>query len=113
VANSDDDLTLLLLQIDLNAPGGVKDYVERYGGNMYELAKQQATARPWQGAVVDEVVNARRNALPLEKLQGNHTYPSTCCSCLLSSERAKWRDRRLMELMAHKLRLDREDKLNQ
>lgn len=72
--------------IDLNAPGGVKDYVERYSGNMYELAKQQADPRRWQGSVVDKVVEERRSLLPLQNLP----------------DRGKWRDARLMALVAHK-----------
>jgi len=80
--------------IDLNAPGGVKDYVERYSGNMYNLSKQQADPRKWEGSVVDEVVTDRRAALPLDKLQ----------------ERAKWRDNRLMQLVAHKMHVESETK---
>jgi len=79
--------------IDLNAPGGVKDYVERYSGNMYALAQQQATARKWEGQVVDTVVAARRAVIPVESLP----------------ERAKWRDSRLMGLMAHKAQMERAD----
>jgi len=76
--------------IDLNAPGGVKDYVERYGGSMFRLAQQQADARPWQGHVVDEVVAARRAIFPdVSKL---------------GSVRSKWRDARLMALMSQKIR---------
>lgn len=70
----------------MNAPGGVKDYVERYSENMYELAKQQSEPRRWQGEVVDQVTRSRRELLPIEKLP----------------ERVKWRDTRLMALVAHK-----------
>jgi len=76
--------------IDLNAPGGVKDYVERYGDSMYRLAKQQADPRPWKGHVVDEVVAARRDIFPdVSKL---------------GSVRSKWRDARLMALMSQKIK---------
>jgi len=77
--------------IDLNAPGGVKDYVERYSPSMLLLAKQQADPRPWQGKVVDDVVEARRSLLPLDQLQ----------------QRSKWRDNRLMHLSAHKQQMKR------
>jgi L-gulonate 3-dehydrogenase len=60
---------------------------------MYELAKQQADARKWEGKVVDEVVNERRTLLPVENLQ----------------ERAKWRDQRLMQLVAHKQQMERSE----
>ena len=70
----------------MNAPGGVEDYIARYSENMYELAKQQAEPRKWEGEVVTQVVEDRRKLLPLQHLQ----------------ERAKWRDQRLMQLVAHK-----------
>lgn len=71
--------------IDLNAPGGVRDYCERYGALYYDMARQQADPRRWSG-VVDLIEAARRKALPAEKL----------------AERQTWRDRRLMALAAHK-----------
>jgi len=80
--------------IDLNAPGGVKDYVERYSGSMYSLAQQQADPRKWQGHVVDEIVEARRKALSVDQLQ----------------ERCNWRNRRLMSLMVHKDAVERSEK---
>jgi len=80
--------------IDLNAPGGVADYITRYGGNMYALSKQQADPRPWQGQVVDTVTEARRSQIPVEKLV----------------ERGKWRDQRLMGLMSHKAQMEQSDR---
>jgi len=80
--------------IDLNAPCGVKDYIERYSGNMYHLAKQQADARKWEGKVVEEVVKERRNLLPQDQL----------------TERSKWRDNRLMNLVAHKKQIEQKEK---
>jgi len=80
--------------IDLNAPGGVKDYIERYSGNMYHLAKQQADPRKWEGKVVEEVVKERRNLLPQDQL----------------TERSKWRDNRLMNLVAHKKQIEQKEK---
>jgi L-gulonate 3-dehydrogenase len=77
----------------MNAPGGVKDYVERYGPNMYALSKQQADPRKWEGKVVEEVVKDRRALLPLEELP----------------DRCKWRNTRLMALVSHKLEQDKKD----
>ncbi|HJS31170.1 MAG TPA: 3-hydroxyacyl-CoA dehydrogenase, partial [Alphaproteobacteria bacterium] len=37
--------------IDLNAPGGLRDYVDRYGSLYYEMAKSQADPRPWSSAL--------------------------------------------------------------
>ena len=71
--------------IDLNAPAGVRDYVERYAplyrqilGSMHEV--------DWAGPVLDEIEAQRRRRLSAEGL----------------AERQAWRDRRLMALVAHK-----------
>ena len=75
--------------IDLNAPGGVRDYCERYGPMYHDLAKQQADPRSWRG-VVDRIEAERKKNLPREKL----------------GERQTWRDRRLMALIAHKREME-------
>ncbi|MGQ0663910.1 MAG: 3-hydroxyacyl-CoA dehydrogenase [Pseudomonadota bacterium] len=72
--------------IDLNAPGGLRDYVERYGAMYYDMAKSQADPRQWREALVAELEGARRRALPADRL----------------ARRQTWRDRRLMALVAHK-----------
>ena len=35
--------------IDLNAPGGIRDYVDRYEGLYRSLAQSQAVPVPWSG----------------------------------------------------------------
>ncbi len=77
--------------IDLNAPGGVRDYAERYQG-IYSRIHPSTLARvDWTGAVMEEVEAARRAALPKSEL----------------AARQAWRDRRLMALAAHKRRAKR------
>jgi 3-hydroxyacyl-CoA dehydrogenase len=72
--------------IDLNAPGGVRDYVERYE-QVYRGIAATALPRPdWRGSFLDGVEAERRKRLPADKLQ----------------ERQAWRDRRLMSLAAYK-----------
>ena len=71
--------------IDLNAPGGLKDYCERYGPLYWQL-QQQMTPRAWDAALIDKLHAARRAELPAN-MQG---------------VRQEWRDRRLMALLAHK-----------
>ena len=71
--------------IDLNAPGGLTDYCERYGPLYAELQKQM-TPRAWDAALIDQLHSARRAELPAN-MQG---------------VRQEWRDRRLMALLAHK-----------
>lgn len=76
--------------VDLNAPNGVRDYVERYQGIYKALFEQMQRRVDWAGPVLDTVEAARRQNLPAESLQ----------------ERQMWRDRRLMALAAHKKRSD-------
>jgi len=72
--------------IDLNAPGGVRDYVRRYE-QVYQKIAATALPRPdWQGSFLDGIEAERRKKLPADKLQ----------------KRQAWRDRRLMSLAAYK-----------
>jgi len=71
---------------DLNAPGGVRDYVERYQGLYERIWPSMQRRVDWAGPVIDVVERERRHRLPAEKLV----------------ERQRWRDRRLMALAAHK-----------
>jgi len=71
--------------IDLNSPGGIRDYIGRYGP-AYERIAQDQHPVPWRGALVDDLEQARAERLPRDLL----------------GERQRWRDRRLMALIAHK-----------
>lgn len=72
--------------IDLNAPGGVRDYVERYNGGFVKILEKSKWRADWLGAPLDEVEKTRRSAVPKEKIL----------------ERQNWRDKQLMLLAAHK-----------
>jgi 3-hydroxyacyl-CoA dehydrogenase len=76
--------------IDLNAPGGVRDYVERYEPLFARMHATQRHMADWKGELLDGIEADRRKKLPKDKLV----------------ERQVWRDRRLMALAAHKLRAD-------
>ncbi len=78
--------------IDLNAPGGVRDYVERYGGLYQHLYSTMQGRADWNGPVLDTIEAERRKRLPSAGL----------------AKRQAWRDRRLMALAAHKRRAARE-----
>jgi 3-hydroxyacyl-CoA dehydrogenase len=78
--------------IDLNAPAGVRDYVERYQGIYSNLFTQMQRRVDWAGPVLADVERQRRAKLPADQL----------------AERQKWRDRRLMALAAHKERAARD-----
>ena len=72
--------------IDLNAPGGLRDYAERYSKLYLEMAREQAEPPNWGESVVSELEQARRERLAQGDLK----------------ERQNWRDRRLAALIAHK-----------
>jgi 3-hydroxyacyl-CoA dehydrogenase len=78
--------------IDLNAPGGVRDYVERYESIYKRLQAEMQTRADWSGPVLDAIEAERRKQLAADKL----------------AERQAWRDRRLMALAAHKRRMAQE-----
>jgi 3-hydroxyacyl-CoA dehydrogenase len=78
--------------IDLNAPGGVVDYCERYGEVYHEMAQTQLPRR-WDEALVRRIERERRQRLPASELDA----------------RSAWRDRRLIELIAHKRRARESD----
>lgn len=74
--------------MDLNAPGGVRDYVERYEQVYQSIAASPLAHPEWGGPVLDAIEADRRKKLATAKLQ----------------ERQAWRDRRLMSLAAYKQR---------
>jgi L-gulonate 3-dehydrogenase len=78
--------------IDLNAPGGVRDYIERYQSIYSRLFPTMQRRVDWSGPVVDTVEAERRKQLPAAALR----------------DRQAWRDRRLMALAAHKRQAERD-----
>jgi len=72
--------------IDLNAPGGVRDYAERYQGIYSNIFPSVQRRVDWSGPVMETVEGERTKRLRRDQLV----------------ERQKWRDRRLMALLAHK-----------
>jgi L-gulonate 3-dehydrogenase len=78
--------------IDLNAPGGVRDYVERYQHIYEQLFPAMQRRVDWNGPVIETVEAERRRKIAAGRLR----------------ERQAWRDRRLIALAAHKRRAARE-----
>lgn len=78
--------------IDLNAPGGVADYVARYQQIYERISPDQWRRVDWAGPVLETVLAERRARLSHDALQ----------------ERQVWRDRRLMALAAHKRKADKD-----
>jgi L-gulonate 3-dehydrogenase len=72
--------------IDLNAPGGIADYLRRYGP-LYQAIEGEHAPLDWTAdPLLRQLEEERRAALPSERL----------------GERSAWRDRRLMALAAQK-----------
>jgi L-gulonate 3-dehydrogenase len=74
--------------IDLNAPGGIADYLRRYGPLYQAIEREhQDGALDWtDDGLLRKLDDERRRRLAIERL----------------SERSAWRDRRLMALAAQK-----------
>jgi L-gulonate 3-dehydrogenase len=72
--------------IDLNAPNGVADYLDRYGPTIRRVGDSQSTAKPWPADIGAKLDAERRSVVPKEKL----------------ADATAWRDRRMMALAAHK-----------
>ena len=72
--------------IDLNAPQGVADYMERYGPTIRRVGESQAAAEPWPTDIGQRLDAERRAMVPRDRL----------------ADATAWRDRRLMALIAHK-----------
>jgi len=72
--------------IDLNAPGGIADYMARYGGLYEEIERSNPEPLDWSPALAASLETERRDRLPAENI----------------TDRSEWRDRRLMALAAHK-----------
>lgn len=74
--------------IDLNAPGGVRDYVAKYQGIYDNITTKIDGRTDWAGPVLESVERDRRARVAESDL----------------GQRQAWRDRRLMALAAHKRR---------
>jgi L-gulonate 3-dehydrogenase len=72
--------------IELNAPGGLRDYCERFGPTMYSLSKLPVTEELWNEETIDKVA----------KSWGQSPKPDEI------AKKSAWRDNRLAALVAHK-----------
>ena len=73
--------------VDLNAPGGVFDYIDRYGPMYDDLAIGSEGRADWKGPVRDVVTADRRARLAVDQIPA----------------RTKWRDARLAEIARSQL----------
>jgi 3-hydroxyacyl-CoA dehydrogenase len=79
--------------IDLNAPGGIRDYCARYGPLYLDIATQ-AQPRAWEQPLVDKLEAERQQELPPAE----------------RAARPRWRDERRMKLVVHKRQMKEQEK---
>ena len=72
--------------IDLNAPGGVREYAEVLGPLYHSIDASRSDPKPWSEALIAKAEAEMRAKVPAKEL----------------GQRRNWRDRRLMALAAHK-----------
>ncbi len=77
--------------IDLNAPGGITDFIARYGPTYARMSPPVAQPVSWDGLVGAQIEMARAAHLPRDAI----------------APRQAWRDGRLMRLAAHKREIAR------
>ena len=74
--------------VELNAPGGFRDYAARYAGPLQAIAEEDRAPLEWSADVLDRI----------EQDRGRQPGPDAI------ADRQAWRDRRLIALAAHKRR---------
>jgi len=72
--------------IELNAPGGIRDYCARFAETMYGLSAAPVTEDIWSADNIDRVMESWGAAPNAEKI----------------ADKSRWRDNRLAALIAHK-----------
>lgn len=72
--------------IELNAPGGIRDYCERFAPTMYGLSNLPVTEDLWDKENIDRIMESWGRSPSPEKI----------------AEKSQWRDERLAALVQHK-----------
>lgn len=60
--------------VDLNAPGGIADYLQRYGHIFNDMAAGQGLPAPVDAELISALDGAMRAALPLERLEAKRGW---------------------------------------
>ncbi len=79
--------------MELNAPGGLRDYAARYAGPLQAIAAEDRPPLAWSAEVLDRIEEGR------ERRRAGETI----------ADGQAWRDRRLIALAAHKRRQAEEE----
>jgi 3-hydroxyacyl-CoA dehydrogenase len=72
--------------VDLNTRGGIASHAQKMGPAYERMGAERGQHDPWTADLVEKVAGERRSALPLDQWE----------------DRVAWRDRALMELVAHR-----------
>jgi 3-hydroxyacyl-CoA dehydrogenase len=73
--------------IDLNAQGGIADYCAKLGPMYYDLAKEQADARPWGEKLVASVEAERRERTPADALDARKAWRDRALAAFVKAKR--------------------------
>jgi 3-hydroxyacyl-CoA dehydrogenase len=73
--------------IDLNAQGGIAHYCAKLGPMYYDLAKEQADARPWGEKLVASVEAERRERTPADTLDARKAWRDRALAAFLKAKR--------------------------
>ncbi len=79
--------------IDLNAPGGIKDYAERLGPLYHSIGKSREGATPWSEELIKIAERERDKILPRKNLK----------------KRSEWRDKQLLAYAKFKTQQKNDD----
>ena len=71
--------------IDLNAPGGIVDYCQRFG-DMYNSFAQPV--RPWGEKLLAEVERQRRQKMSWDQFEARKSWRDRCLAALVKAKRA-------------------------
>ncbi|MGI9522502.1 MAG: 3-hydroxyacyl-CoA dehydrogenase [Hyphomicrobiaceae bacterium] len=73
--------------IELNAPGGIGDYCDRFGPTLYNLSSTEVTSDLWEAENVEKIIDDWGETPTADEI----------------TKKSRWRDERLAALAAHKL----------
>jgi L-gulonate 3-dehydrogenase len=77
--------------MDLNAPGGIRDYIGRFDKGFIKIREKSQWRADWQGETLDRLTAERTTLLPRDKIL----------------DRQKWRDKMLMQLAGLKRKISK------
>ncbi|MEO1701648.1 MAG: 3-hydroxyacyl-CoA dehydrogenase [Pseudomonadota bacterium] len=71
--------------IDLNAPGGISDFIDRYGPAYERIGQRRSTRVDWQSEKVKLAIKERRDILALDQLGQRQNWRDACLARISSA----------------------------